>query len=819
MEPIERGAPVRALRVACAAALLAGGAAAGGFVENLGQWRGPARFVAERGGARTWVTEDGLVLDLGARAAADAGRRLALRLELLGAAPSAVRGGAELPGRHHFLRGRAPEGWRTGARAFGEVVLEGAWPGVDLVLREGDAALEYDLHLAPGADLAAARVRVSGARGLRLEAGALVVATELGELVQRPPRSWTLDAAGAAHAVDARFVLLGPTEYGFEVPGGAPAGAWVLDPGVEWSTYLGAFDEDLVADVAHAWNGDVVVTGTTVSLEYPITTGAYDVFPTGGYDAFVTRLRADGTTLVYSTLLGGSLDDAGVSLAVGSGGHVWVAGDTHSPDFPIPAGAADPNAHGGSDVFVARLGTSGATLFAATYHGGAGDDHATELVLAPGSEPRIAGWTTSTTFSVGPNAFQAVSGGGRDAFVLGWSADLATLQLGSFYGGAGNDMARALAVGASGELVLVGNTSSANLPVSAGAFDTQLDVGPNSSQDGFACALGSGASTLAFGTYLGGSDEDACEGVARAANGELWLVGSTRSGDLPVTSDAWQPQLAGDTDAFVARLAANGGALLHAGYLGGADFDRALDLRVFADGALALVGETRSADFPSTPWAFDRTFNSPVGGGVADAFVARLAAGGALDYAGFLGGVDEDFAVALELDAQGVASVAGGTNSFNFPTTLGAWDRSYDLTYLYDGFVTRLDFARFPFSYGSAKVNSQSSWAALGFGGFPSLAAGAFTVYVDGGLPFGHGFLFWSDQPGGMPFMGGQLLMAPPYTRSTPLVFDWFGGVSLNVPVTPALVGRTRYYQAWYVDGGDPWGVGLSDGLQVTFYP
>ena len=107
----------------------------------------------------------------------------------------------------------------------------------------------------------------------------------------------------------------------------------------------------------------------------------------------------------------------------------------------------------------------------------------------------------------------------------------------------------------------------------------------------------------------------------------------------------------------------------------------------------------------------------------------------------------------------------------------------------------------------------------LGYGGFPSLSGGDFMIYLDGGIAFSYAFMFWSTQAGSTPFMGGEILMRPPFARSHLLPLDWFGSAFLAPAIDASMVGSTFYYQAWYADSGDPFGVGLSDGLEVTYYP
>ncbi len=789
-----------------------------GFLKNAGQWPEQVAFRRLAAGTRTWFTREAIVIDLGPRRAEDLGRSHALSLEFVGASGAPILGEKQLPGAHNFLRGADPDAWHTGVPSFERIVYHGLWPGIDLVARKGAGAFEYDLHLEPGAVLEDARFRVRGGWGLSLSEGGLVIATSLGDLRQSPPVAWSVKPGQAPRPLVSRFVLLGEAEFSFEVEGAPVDATIIIDPGLEWSTFVGGFDEDIPEDLVFAFNGDCVICGSTLSSPYPVTMGAIDSTANGARDAFVTRLKADGKTLVFSTLLGGSGADFGRALELANAGQVWMAGDSDSPDFPSVAGASDTTPNGASDVFVVRLGPSGATLISSTFYGAAGEERARDLALTPSHEPVVVGWTLSTALPVSATAFDPTASGGRDGFVASWTADLSALRFASYIGGSGNDMAQALALGPGGTIYLAGLASSFNFPTTAGAFDTTHNSG-SASEDGFVASLTADASGMLFSTFLGGSAGDSIEAMALAPGGDLWLAGTSDSADLPTSAGALEPNYQGLGDGFVARLSGDGSSLVHGTYLAGAYRDRALDIAVDAAGRVVVVGETRSGDFPTTLGALDRSFNSPQGAQLADVFVVRLEPSGSLEYGTYLGGVDDDAARAVALDGAGGVAVAGTTNSFNYPTTFGSYSVSYDLSYLFDGFVTRMDFARHPYNFGAAKINSLSWWAVLGYGGFPSLSGGDFMIYLDGGIAFSYAFMFWSTQAGSTPFMGGEILMRPPFARSHLLPLDWFGSAFLAPAIDASMVGSTFYYQAWYADSGDPFGVGLSDGLEVTYYP
>jgi len=722
-------------------------------------------------------------------------------------------------GRLNFLLGPDPAGWHTGVRRFERVRYDEVWPGIDLLLRQGEGLFAYDLELGPEADLRQAVIAVSGAEGLDVDGGGnLVLRTSAGELVHSAPVAWTRDREGRRLPHPIAFRLLGDERFGFAGPP-VPAGtSLVVDPGVRWSTLVGHEDHDIARDVARTSSGEVLVTGTTLSFDFPTDVGAYDGSWNGNYDAFVMRFSADGSTLVFGTFVGGAGGDSGTGVAVAEDGSVYVGGDTSSPGFPVTAGAYDTSFAGVLDAFVLRLDATGSQLLASSLLGGNLIERATDLELDAEGRPLICGGTASSSFPAIGGYDTTFGGGGGDAFVVRLSADLGSLDFGSFLGAEGNDGAEALEIGADGRITLGGWTRSEDFPVTSGVVDRFL-TGTGSAQDGFVSRLSAGGGSLVWSTYLGGAEHEAVLDLAVDESGGVFAVGETESSDFPLDAAPQQDQLGGGTDAFVTRLSPAADALLSSTYFGGGADDQALAVTRLANGSHVVVGTTGSDDLDYPPWSYDSHFGTFASGGLSDVFINRYDAAGDMDYGSYLGGRGEERALAVVGDGAGGVLLCGEMNSFDFPTTAGAFDVIYDLTTIPDGFLTSFEFLRFPFQYGEPKINSLGGWANLSTTGFPSLTEGGFTIWVDGAYYNTTGLFFWSEAPGELPLAGGLLHMRGPFHRTPVVQVGIFGSASLEVEVDPAMVGRTRYYQFWYEDGGDPWGVGLSAGLEVVFYP
>ncbi len=371
-----------------------------------------------------------------------------------------------------------------------------------------------------------------------------------------------------------------------------------------FSTYLGGGGTDWGWSLAmDPTTGDALVTGETDSTEFP-TANPYQPTNRGGFDAFVTRLNAAGSALVYSTYLGGIGDDNGHALAVDPAtGAVLVTGQTSSTDFPT-ANPLQP-AHGGDvDVFVTRLSAVGSALVWSTYLGGSSWDSSYGLGVDPATgDALVTGGTGSPDFPTA-NALQPAHGGDVDVFVTRLSAAGSALVWSTYLGGSSAEFGYGLGVDpATGAALVTGWTTSSNFPTA-----NALQPAHGGDVDVFVTRLSAAGSALVWSTYLGGADFDA--GFALAvdpASGDALLTGQTASSNFP-TANPLQPTRGGDVDVFVTRLHAAGSALAWSTYLGGADFDGGEAVAVDpVTGDVLVTGGTVSPKFPTTPGAFDRT--------------------------------------------------------------------------------------------------------------------------------------------------------------------------------------------------------------------
>jgi streptogramin lyase len=655
------------------------------FEANEGQLDPQVRFLARGNGYSLFLTPTQAVLTLqqppvpGSQPpAAVVSPETVLRMHLIGANHDPpVVGEDRLPGMSNYLIGNDPSQWHTAIPTYGKVAYHGVYPGIDLVYYGDQRQLEYDFTVAPGADPAAITLAFQGADNLSLDGqGDLVLHTPSGDVVEHAPVLYQEGITGQ-EAVFGRYVLEGADQAGFEVGPYDHSRRLIMDPVLSYSTYLGGSSTDRGFGIAVDGSGNAYLTGDTFSTNFPTTAGAFQTTNRGLFDAFVTKLNAAGTGLVYSTYLGGSNDDAGAAIAVDPAGNAYVAGVTGSTNFPTTPGAFQRTKGGGPlivNAFVAKLNAGGTGLVYSTYLGGSGDfygDAGISIAVDAVGHAYVTGDTDSTNFPTTPGAFQRTKGGGAstfNAFVTKLNAGGTALLYSTYLGGSRGDEGYAIAVDPAGSAYVTGYAGSTNFPTTPGAFQTTLRGVINA----FVTKLNPSGTAVLYSTYLGGSGNDQGNGIAVDGSGNAFVTGYASSTNFPTTPGAFQTtnHAPGHANAFVTKLNAGGTALLYSTYLGGTNGDEGHAIAVDGSSNAYVTGQTASTDFPTTPGAFQTTNHSRYW----NAFVTKLnAVGTALHYSTYLGGSNADGAYAIAVDGSGNAYVTGYADSGDFPTTPGAF--------------------------------------------------------------------------------------------------------------------------------------------------
>jgi len=338
-----------------------------------------------------------------------------------------------------------------------------------------------------------------------------------------------------------------------------------------YSTYLGGSGNTLnsAGDDASAivvdGLGDAFVTGLAASHDFPTTPGAFQTTNNTNAKqnstAFVTKLNPDGTALLYSTYLGGTVGDYGAGIALDSSGDAYVTGLTESTNFPVTPGVVQPTLHGYYNAFITKLNSTGTALLYSTFLGGTVGDSGAAIAVDDSGDIYVTGFAHSPNFPVTSGSFQIAYG---SVFVTKFNPEATALLYSARFGGNGNrinryqDYSASIALDALGNAYVTGQTGSTNFPVTAGAIQTVNNAAKNNGASGFVTKLNSDGTTLLYSTYLGGGAGDLSDsgnGIAVDNLGDAYVVGSTSATDFPVTPGAYQTLPgANGASAFVSKL-------------------------------------------------------------------------------------------------------------------------------------------------------------------------------------------------------------------------------------------------------------------------
>jgi uncharacterized protein (TIGR03437 family) len=627
------------------------------FEKNQGQAPGSVRFLAHGEGYGLFLTGREAVLTL---SRGDDTRQI-IRMSLAGSqGAQSIEGQDDKPQTTNYLIGADRTQWRTNVPHFGRVRYGQVYNGVDLVYHSAQDRLEYDFVLSPGASAGVIGLEFAGADKIRVTPeGALELGFGSRRLLHQAPVAYQ-ECAGRRDLVQVAYQMRGKDLVGFRLGAYDHSRPLVIDPVVVYSTFLGGDRTDSVSAVAVDAQGNTYVTGESTSLNFPVTGSGVAKIQGAVVFSFVTKLNAAGTAIVYSTLLGGSSNTRGYAIAVDRDGNAYAAGVTGARDFPM-VNAVQTTQPGLNIGYIAKLNPQGNALLFSTYIGGERNDEVRALALDAAGNIHITGRTSSTTFPT-VNAMQPAFGGNTDAFVamyaapnyrlaystyfgkagveeangmavdaggsvylvgLAGSEGMATagayqsrvispndafvakinasgtqLEWFTYYGGRGDDKGYAIALDASGNVIVGGSATSNNLPVTSSALQKEL----RGDSDAFLAVFSGNGRDLVYGSYLGSSSTrtgvtEAIYGLAVDAMGSIHAAGVTNGADFPAVRPI-QSYGGGASDGFVAKFTPGLGGFAYSTVIGGSANDSILGMALDATGGVHIGGETESQNFP-----------------------------------------------------------------------------------------------------------------------------------------------------------------------------------------------------------------------------
>ena len=412
-----------------------------------------------------------------------------VEMNLLGADPQArLVAEDSQQGKVNYFLGKDPSKWISNVPLYGRVNYKNVYPGVDLAFHGAGQQLEFDYLVSPGADASRIALGFQGADSLHTDnAGNLILATSAGPLQLNKPVAYQAKN-GARELVNAKFVVTAKNQITFELGPYDHNRELVIDPTLFYSTYFGGDGADYASGIAVDGGGNAYVAGATDSTSLP----GNSTF-VGGFDSFVTKLDLNGA-LVFTTIFGGTNDEFPGGIAVDTQG-IYISGTTDSSDFPVTGGAAQTVFLGGvvggnNDAFAVKLPLDGSTITWGTYIAGTGSDSGLGIAVDSGHNVYVVGETFSTNIAGAaitslPNAGSlnlGINTTDDDGYIVKLNSTGSGYALASYLGGSSGDLATGVALDASGNIYVSGETISTDLPVVGGVqttcgTDAQLQSG------------------------------------------------------------------------------------------------------------------------------------------------------------------------------------------------------------------------------------------------------------------------------------------------------------------------------------------------------
>ncbi|MBI5756026.1 MAG: SBBP repeat-containing protein [Nitrospirae bacterium] len=383
-----------------------------------------------------------------------------------------------------------------------------------------------------------------------------------------------------------------------------------------YSTFIGGNGIEEGRGIVVDTYGNAYIAGVTSSTDFPTTSPIYGIYGGGPYDAFVTKIDASGTSIVYSTYLGGSMADEGHDIAIDTSGNAYITGDTYSNDFPTASPIYVDNTIGADfNAFVTKIDASGTSLVYSTYLGGSNEDWGFGIAVDTYGNAYITGQTTSTDFPISSPIYGIHGGGLYDAFVTKINASGNALVYSTYLGGSGSDHGYGIVTDTSENAYIIGRTSSIDFPIASPLQGTNAG-----GWDIFVTKIDTSGNGIVYSTYIGGSsdDWDGDGAIDVDVNGNAYITDYTGSANFPIVSPLSGTYAGGLYDAFITKINASGNALVYSTYLGGSGTEGGLDIAVHTSGNAYITGWTNSADFMVA---------SPLQGTIAgddDVFIAKF---------------------------------------------------------------------------------------------------------------------------------------------------------------------------------------------------
>jgi len=511
-----------------------------------------------------------------------------------------------LTGINNYFIGNDQRKWASNVKKYAQLSYKNIFDDIDMITTSRNNTVVYDFIVRPYANAATIVMQYDGVSQMYIQNEQLHIQTSVNEIIDLAPKAYQI-INGDSIPVACNFVL-NENRVSFAFPKGYnPAHTLIIDPELIFSRYSGSSADNFGYTATYDTEGHLFSGGTVFSIGYPTTLGAYDAtFLELGYndtDMGITKWALDGSAPIYSTYLGGDFDDElPHSLVVNANGELYILGTSGSPDFPTTDNAFDrtynnptnafnpiyPRGLGvffmyGTDIVVTKLNKEGTTLLGSTFVGGSLDDgfnsNGTQMYLINGRWYYYGDTLNSLKYNYGDEV----------------RGEIIVDEFDNCY--------------------VATSTRSTNFPVTANAFQKNHAGGK---KDGCVFKMNSDLSEITWGSYLGGSNDDATFSVALSSENDLYVTGGTTSADFPVTSGAYSVTYNGGTvDAYITHIKNDGSQILHSTFFGSSQFDMAYFINLDRFNNAYILGQTQA---PDSTLVYNVKFSIPNTG----QFIAKL---------------------------------------------------------------------------------------------------------------------------------------------------------------------------------------------------
>ena len=534
----------------------------------------------------------------------------------------------------NYIKGRNSSNWVSGIKNAKRLKFKNIYPGIDLILYHDNNFPRYDFYVHPNSDPNQIKIMIDGAKIESSSANKINLISENGNIIHSD-----LKVLQSNNRVEANFNF-SKKSIRFDIGEYKSDELLIIDPLI-YSSFIGGLQNDFGQDIVKDHQGNIIICGYTNSFNFPTTVNAYqedlsdddDLDEVFNPDCFVSKFSPEFEH-IFTSFIGGEGSDFARGVDVGPNGEIFLTGHTQEPDsFPTTGGVYERRSSGAIDAYVLKLSSDGRSLIWSTLIGGSSDDFSQDIAVDPFGVPTITGYTNIDTrirYPITPGTIGDQIEGQIDGFVTRFDENGERLLWSYYIGGQFDDFPQRLVLDSLENVLITGTTRSNNFKTSPGALDREYNdiPGDPSFGDAFYMKIRGDAKDVLYSTFLGGSKKDNAYGIAIDDQGYVYIAGATESFDFPVTSNAFRKEL-------------NNG----------------------------------------NPFA-----------GEADAFVAKIDwEGDSLVLSSYLGGDKVDRAFAVDVDENFDIYLTGTTNSYDFPTSALAYDRSFnDSAFFSDVFVTKL---------------------------------------------------------------------------------------------------------------------------------